>query len=177
MAERRDFLVLASLVAASVTAGCGFRPRGSRVAAADVGLLLIDADPNLSIVRELSDALTRREVRLAANRDQAQVLLRVSDERIAERIVSVQSLGRVSEFELSHGVDLVVQRVVDGVVLEEDAQQQANRVRVTREYTYDETDVLGKDNEARTLREEMRAELVRQIVLRTLASLADASVA
>jgi len=50
--------------------------------------------------------------------------------------------------------------------------QIANEVQVIREYTYDETGVLGKDNEARILRDEMRDELVRQIVLRTIASLA-----
>ena len=50
--------------------------------------------------------------------------------------------------------------------------QNFNRVAVIREYTYDETNVLGKQNEARILRAEMKEELVRQIVLRTIATLA-----
>ena len=48
-------------------------------------------------------------------------------------------------------------------------------VEVTRDYTYDESQVLGKENEARILRNEMSDELVRQIVLRTVASMARAA--
>jgi len=42
--------------------------------------------------------------------------------------------------------------------------QPANRVEVIREYTNDILQVLGKEQEAQILREEMREELVRQVV-------------
>lgn len=169
--RRRAFL--SGGLAVVVCSACGFKPRGSLTAAEDVGRVFVDSDRDISIARALRDALSSRDFELAANRDQAQVVLRLTDEQIDERIVSVQSSGRVSEFELSHAVDVAVQRIVDGTVAAEDAEQLANRIRVTREYTYDETEVLGKENEARILREEMRDELVVQIVLRTLARLAD----
>lgn len=168
--QRRQF-VLGALALSGVA--CGFKPRGSRTAAEDVGRLFVDTDRDISIARPLREALFNRDFDLAANRDQAQVILRITEERIEERIVSVQSAGRVSEFELSHAVDVAVQRVVDGEAPTRDTEAITNRVRVTREYTYDETEVLGKENEARILRDEMRNELVLQIVLRTLASLAD----
>ncbi len=168
---RRGFLTGLLLTAAAAAGGCGFRPRGSRVAVGDLGRLFVDADRDVSIAPELRDALSGQDFQLADNRDQAEVIVRVSDEEIAERIVSLQRSGRVSEFELSHAVDLVVQRTGDGAAA--DVERQPNRIQVRREYTYDETEVLGKDNEAHTLREEMRIELVRQIVLRTLASLSE----
>ncbi len=171
--SRRHFNGSLLIVATTAVAGCGFRLRGSQMTIGDVGRVYVDADRDVSIATPLRDALVRRDFELASNRDVADVLLRVTDEQVAERIVSVQSSGRVSEFELSHAVALVVQRAASGQVFEEDAERQANVVRVTREYTYDETEVLGKENEARTLREELREELVTQIVLRTLASLAD----
>jgi LPS-assembly lipoprotein len=171
--SRRDFNRSLLLVVPAAMASCGFRPRGSQATVGDVGRVYVDADRGVSIAPYLRDALARRDFDLAQNRDSADVFLRVTDEQIAERIVSVQSSGRVSEFELSHTVALVVQRADAGQVSEEDAERQANLVRVTREYTYDETEVLGKQNEARILREELREELVMQIVLRTLASLAD----
>lgn len=171
--SRRTFNT--SLLACTVSAlgACGFRPRGSQASLGDVGRVFVDADRGVSIAPQLRETLLRRDFELAENRDEADVLLRVTDEQVAERIVSVQSSGRVSEFELSHTVGLVVQRVEAGLISPEDAQRQANRVRVTREYTYDETEVLGKENEARILREELREALVTQILLRTLASLAD----
>ena len=52
-----------------------------------------------------------------------------------------------------------------------DTTQKANTVSVIREYTYDETGVLGKADEADILREEMREELVNHLMLRLLASI------
>ena len=54
-------------------------------------------------------------------------------------------------------------------------QKNANRVEVVREYTYDQGGVLGKEDEADILREEMRRELALQIVLRTVATLESAT--
>jgi outer membrane lipopolysaccharide assembly protein LptE/RlpB len=53
-----------------------------------------------------------------------------------------------------------------------DPEKAANRVEVIREYTYDQSGVLGKEAEASIIRNEMRRELVLQIVLRTVATLA-----
>lgn len=55
--------------------------------------------------------------------------------------------------------------------------QVTNRVEVIREYTYDETGVLGKEDEADILRKEMRRELALQIVLRAVATMASSSAA
>jgi outer membrane lipopolysaccharide assembly protein LptE/RlpB len=66
---------------------------------------------------------------------------------------------------------LITESVDEDESLSTEAQN-FNRVEVIREYTYDETGVLGKENEARILRTEMETELVRQIVLRTIANLA-----
>jgi len=161
-------LVLATAVA------CGFHPRGSLVDLDDPGRLFLDADRGLSVEDALQEALRERDFVIAANRDEADIVLRVSGERESQRIVSVRSTGRVSEFELSHAVRLAVFRP-DAARAEEgasDAAPRSNRVAITREYTYDESQVLGKQNEARILREEMKDELVRQIVLRMVASLA-----
>ena len=99
-------------------------------------------------------------------------MLRLTGEEQKERVVSVRSTGRVSELELSHAVDMLIAESIDGKEPVYSESQSLNRVEVIREYTYDEKGVLGKENEARILRSEMESELVRQIVLRTIASLA-----
>jgi outer membrane lipopolysaccharide assembly protein LptE/RlpB len=71
-----------------------------------------------------------------------------------------------------HAVKMLIAKSSGGLPPTYQPGQSFNRVEVTREYTYDETEVLGKENEARILRAEMKSELVRQIVLRTIASLA-----
>ena len=161
----------AALLAGGALGGCGFRPRGSGTAPGVGARVFVDADRGLSVLPELREALLERGFALAGNRDEADLLLRAGDESVAERIVSVQRTGRVSEYELIHEVNLLVARGVDGAPPAYAPDAVPNRVSVTREYTWDVTEVLGKENEARILKLELRRELVRQMVLRTLASL------
>lgn len=151
--------------------GCGFHPRGSVTELTDLGSIFVDTSRDLTISSDLRDALRNRAFTLAANRDEAEILLRVTGEEEKERVVSVQSTGRISELELIHAVDLQVAESIDGQPPVYDSDQVANRIEVRREYTFDETGILGKENEARILRVELRDELVRQIIIRTIASL------
>ena len=194
MASRHLLLVLL----ATLPIACGFHPRGSVFSSGDPGRLFVDVDRGLSVEEALRRSLRERAFVLVDDRDVADIVLRVSGERQTQRIVSVRSTGRVSEFELAHAVDMQIDRTpivppapdaapADGEGAEarssgvggEDVRltdaalpATADRVVVTREYTYDESQVLGKENEARILRQEMSEELVRQVVLRTVASLA-----
>lgn len=152
--------------------GCGFHPRGSFTQATELGSVFVDASQDLSITEEIKEALLDSSFTLAANRDEAKILLRLSREAETERVVSITSDGRVSELELAHAVDMLITMSEDGEPPVYQPDQTSNRVEVTREYTYDETGVLGKENEARILREEMKRDLVRQIILRSIASLA-----
>lgn len=161
-----------TLLMTLLIAGCGFHPRGSVTRLTDLGSIYVDASRNISISEAVEEALIEAAFELAVNRDEANILLRLSDEKQAERVVSVKSTGRVSELELSHTVNMLIAESSGGGAPSYQPGQTFNRVEVIREYTYDETGVLGKENEARILRAEMEEELVRQIVLRTIASLA-----
>lgn len=164
--------ILLMLMLPWLLASCGFHPRGSVTRLTDLGSIYVDASRNISISVAIEEALTDAAFELAPNRDDANILLRLTDEEQTERVVSVKSTGRVSELELSHAVNMLIAESIDGRAPAYQPGQTFNRVDVTREYTYDETNVLGKENEARILRAEMEEELVRQIVLRTIASLA-----
>ncbi|MGQ7845634.1 LPS-assembly lipoprotein LptE [Granulosicoccus sp. 3-233] len=163
---------MALLMLPWLLASCGFHPRGSVTRLTDLGSIYVDASRNMSISEAVEEALTDAAFELASNRDDANILLRLTDEEQSERVVSVKSTGRVSELELSHAVNMLIAESIDGRAPAYQPGQTFNRVEVTREYTYDETNVLGKENEARILRSEMEEELVRQIVLRITASLA-----
>lgn len=161
----------AVLVITLLLVSCGFHPRGSVTRLTDLGSIFVDASQSLSIAEQLRQALTDAAFTMAANRDDADILLRLTQETQNERVVSVRSNGRVSELELSHAISMLIAQSVDDQPPAYEPDQSLNRIEVNREYTYDETGVLGKENEARILREEMEVELVRQIVLRTIASL------
>ena len=170
---RSDRLDTASLLlAVLLLSGCGFYPRGSITSLIDIGSIYLDTSRSLTIAEAVGDALLESSFTLAPNRDEADILLRLTDEEQRERVVSVRSTGRISELELSHAVSMLIAESTDGQAPAYTPGQSLNRIEVRREYTSDETGVLGKQNEARILRSVMENELVRQIVLRTIASLA-----
>ncbi len=164
--------VIVGLLLSAAMVSCGFHPRGSVTRLTDLGSIYVDVSRDFSIAEALREALTDAAFELARNRDDADILLRLTEEEQGERVVSVNSTGRVSEYELSHSVKMMITESEDGKTPASPQNQNFNRVAVIREYTYDETNVLGKQNEARILRAEMKEELVRQIVLRTIATLA-----
>ncbi|MFK7861988.1 MAG: LPS assembly lipoprotein LptE [Granulosicoccus sp.] len=170
--QYRAPVLLAIMAVLVFISACGFHPRGSLISAAELGSIYVDAGRDLSISEEVKEALIDSSFELAPNRDDATILLRLSNEQESERVVSVNSSGRVSELELTHAVNMLIAVSNEGEKPVYQPGQSSNRVEVNREYTYDETGVLGKENEARILRNEMKRDLVRQIVLRSIASLA-----
>ncbi len=163
---------LISLVLLAFVSGCGFHLRGSDLEQGSVGVIFVDASRDNTVLDELKKVLSDRSFSVVENRDEAQIILRVSNEKQTQRIVSVQSTGKVSEFELNHSVDMQVGQSDGFAPAVIDPEKTANRVEVIREYTYDQAGVLGKEAEASIIRSEMSRELVLQIVLRTIATLA-----
>lgn len=151
-------------------ASCGFTPRGSITQTTDIGTVYIDAGDKVPLARRLKAALADRSFTVSNDDKTANILIRLRNENQSQRIVSVESTGRVSEYELRHSVDMQIAQSYDGTPPQYDTTQRANTVSVIREYTYDETGVLGKADEAEILRSEMREELVNHLMLRLLAS-------
>jgi len=162
-------------LALCLCSACGFQLRGTDSTVASKARIYVDASRENSIREELRKVLSDRSFSVVDNRDLANVLLRVADERQSQRIVSVQSTGKVSEYELAHSVNIQIAQAELNEQPLYDPDQSANRVEVVREYTYDQSGVLGKEDEADILRTEMRRELALQIVLRTVATLESAT--
>lgn len=154
---------------------CGFQLRGTDSGIATIARVYVDTTRDSPMREELRKVLSDRSFTVVDNRDQANVLLRVDNERQSQRIVSVQSTGKVSEYELSHSVSMQVAQSETQEVPVYDQEQATNRVEVIREYTFDQVGVLGKEDEADILRTEMRRELALQIVLRTVATIASSA--
>jgi len=165
-----------TLLLVFVTA-CGFQLRGSELrgsesVSASRARVFVDTSRDSTIREELRKVLSDRAFTVVDNRDDANVWLRVSDEQLSQRIVSVEKTGKVSEYELAHSVRIQIAQAVENALPSYDPDQVANRVEVVREYTYDQGGVLGKEDEADILRIEMRRELASQIMLRTVATMA-----
>lgn len=169
------------LLVAVLVAACGFNIRGSGRQSGDqiVGdVYLVESGP-ISVSVALRNALTAQQVRFVPKVDQADTVIILDNEKLSRRVASVSASGRVSEYELLHAIDLRVLRSSEGFDVDEVEagklakllmdEAEAQTVSVIRDYTYDETDVLAKDDEEQILREEMKQELLRHLVLRIFA--------
>lgn len=164
-------LIIVLLTAVAISA-CGFNVRGGRQSGSQVVQRLY-IEGEASILRALRNELTAQQVQFATIRADADTVVILENESLSRRVASVSSVGRVSEYELQHAIDLLTIRSTDNVkagqIAPENINKQPQTVSVIRDYTYDETDVLAKDDEERILRAEMSDELVRHLVLRIFA--------
>lgn len=167
----RRLSVLVVALSALVLSGCGFQMRGTQQSGSQmVGQLHLEEQGAVSVLQPMRNALKAQQVQFAAFREQADTVVILSDEVLSRRVASVTGSGKVSEYELLHSVGLRTVRSEAGIkggelVLDSSNLPKLQTVSVARDYTYDETDVLAKDDEERILRAEMREELVRHLVL------------
>ena len=148
-------------------AGCGFQLKGSDAASSSaklkgMTLQLISSQPRSELTREVSRALTAAGLFLLEEGD-AMLMLALQPEQFTQRNVSLTAQARAAELELTLFADFTLnQQETDPI----DA-----RATVTRQMLDDPRNVVGKTEEIRLLREEMRRDLADQIARRISHSL------
>lgn len=160
----RSLRVLTILLLINTLIACGFQLRGSgdntTVLPDDwKNMALIIGNQNSEFSREL---MSRFEVNGVnwTDRNAANYVLIVGGERFEQRNLSLNSEARAAEFELTMSANFSV-RAADGTVAI--AETQAS---VFKQMENDPRNVVGKSEEIRLLRGEMRAELAQQIMRR-----------
>ncbi len=153
-------LILAALLIAMI-AGCGFQLKGTgqegEAQWAGVTLRLISVDPRSELTREVTRELAAMKISLTDEID-TPTRLTLREERFEQRNVSLTAQARAAEMELTLSVDFLLQQT-DTLPLEGTA-------RVSQQMLNDPRNVVGKTEEMRLLREEMRRDLAAQVVRR-----------
>ena len=155
--------VLPILVAA-LLAGCGFHLQGALTMPAAMQRTYVDAVDNYSLFhRELRLRLEDAGVELVDTPEEATAILSIKTDDTGQRVLSVSARNVPTEYEVYYTVRY-------SVTAGEKTLLDFQDVTETRDYTYDETLVLGKAKEEAVLREALSRDLVR-IVLKQIASL------
>ena len=151
--------------------GCGFQLKGSDTENGEAQLdgmtiQLISSRSRSELTREVSRALTAIGLVLVTDAEQeALLVLTLQPEQFSQRNVSLTAQARAAELELTLAADFtLVQPERDRI----DA-----RATGTRQMLNDPRNVVGKTEEIRLLREEMRRDLAAQIARRLSHSLAN----
>ena len=148
-------------------AGCGFQLKGSDAASSSVKLegitlQLISGQHRSELTREVSRALSATGLMLLEEGD-AMLTLVLQPEQFMRRNVSLTAQTRAAELELTLSADFTLNQQASDPI---DA-----RATVTRQMLNDPRNVVGKTEEIRLLREEMRRDLADQIARRVSHSL------
>ena len=144
-----------------VLAGCGFRLRGSAelpfqtlyVPNADTGIAL-DLKRNVQ---------AGTQARVVDDAKQAEAVLLFSEESRAKEILSLTGQGRVREFQLRYRVSF---RVHDGKGAD---YVPLSTILLTRDITFNDSDVLAKETEEQLLFRDMQSDMVQQLLRRLAA--------
>lgn len=156
--------LLSLCLCAILVAGCGFHLRGALMDASHLPTIYVDTTRGSHLAVEVSQAFHRAGVSLTDERDEAEWLLLLSDEEQDRRVLSVDSSGKVQEYELHYGVYYQVQDRSGRQLLER------QELSLLRDYSFSGTDVLAKDDEETLLYRGMRQQAA-QMILRRLLSL------
>jgi len=154
----------AALLMVSLVTGCGFRPSGVVDFPPTVQAVHVDTVDRYSVFyRELTTALRAGGRELVATADAADTVITISRDETGQRVLAVSARNVPREFDVYYIVRFAVER--KGVATTEPQTLIRNR-----DYTFDETQILGKAREEEILREALAEALVR-LVTRQVAAL------
>jgi LPS-assembly lipoprotein len=161
---RQINILLALLLALGLT-GCGFHLRGAVSAPEELMPVYVQGATDSGVAQNLRETLTDGGIQLAAAPEQARSQIRLFKERSSTRVLAVDGQGKVLERELIYQLEF---DVLDGTGAEMVPRQ---RVVVTRSQVNPDVEVLGKQQEAILLRQDMEQEVSGRILTRIRARL------
>jgi len=145
---------------------CGFRLRGEvELPGALQDTYIESKDPYSGMARALRTQLERSGANVLDNRDQASAILNVVSERSENRVLSVGSTGKATEYELFDEVVFSLGDATGKLLVG------AQTLRLTRDLVFDQNELLGKLSEAESIHKQMREALARQILMRIQAAM------
>ncbi len=145
--------------------GCGFRLAGSEALPASLKKPYLSIkDPYTDFAREFERQLKGSGALVQAARDGSTATIDVSRDQVLVRTLSVSARNIPTEYELTYTVVFAVHGAADKELLK------AQTIELSRDYSFNENDLLAKEHEADILRQQMARDLAG-IALRRLTSL------
>jgi LPS-assembly lipoprotein len=147
------------LILSFTVAACGYHLRG----AYDLpkGMKAIYLEGGSSLLREqLLMAVKSSSGQLVDLPEKADVILRIYDEDIERRVLSLSQRGRSNDIELAGHLEFQLLDNKNGVLIGREP------VDFRREYYNDQQDIIAKGNEEMVIKKELYTQVVRTIINR-----------
>lgn len=154
------------ILASALLAACGFQLRGeARLPAFMDRTFLAVADDSTVFVRELRLLLEANGVTIVDEPGPDAATLRIDSQSIWRQALSVTGQARVREYLIVFDVNWRLENAEGEMALE------PSSIRLTRDYSFDESEILAAQREEEFLRDDLGRAMAEQLV-RRLESLA-----
>lgn len=165
MTRRSALKSLANLMLIAVMAmlftGCGFQLRGAPPVSSALEPLAVDCSSQVpeTLCGAIREQLSLGNVSLAPVAD-ADYILRLKNFERDRRASAITAQAAAAEYTLRHSVDLEV------ISADQVPMVATTRLTTSESYRYDETNVLARQREEETLRQQMDNRLAQQVIFR-----------
>ncbi len=160
----RTRLVTSLIALTLLLSACGFRLQGREPLPELLwNAQVIAQDPQTDFVQGLRRALISSGGKLTENTETATGTVRIRKDVVTRKILSVSATNTPREYEITYTVEFSVDNKAGEVL-------PSQKVEITRNFSFNETKLLAKENEEAILREGMARDLVA-IVMRRLSSI------
>jgi LPS-assembly lipoprotein len=156
---RRTAIALCA-AATLLLAGCGFHLQGSgALPELHRKIHVLTADEVTPFAVELRRAIERSGGTITATPGEADTLIRIQKDRSGRRVLSVSATNTPQEYEVFYSVEYSVERAGKEVL-------ESQPLEITRNMSFDQTQLLAKDREEAILRDAMARDLALLITRR-----------
>lgn len=154
---RRSLLLV--LAAALPLAACGFKLRGVRELPFQT--LFLNANRHSELTAQLRRAIeAQTTTRVVDDAKGAEAVLDITENKIEKVILSLNSAGRVREYQLRQRFSFKVRTP------EKEEIAPVSTIELRRDLTFNDTDTLAKQQEEELLYAEMQSDLIQQVLRR-----------
>lgn len=160
-AFRSATLLVSAAVIVALLAGCGFRLRGAPPVSAALQPLALYCSSEVpeTLCLAVREQLTLGGVELTLAKD-ADFTLRLDNFDQDRRASAITGRAAAAEYILRHSVDLEV------LSADRIPMVATTRVTTSESYRYDETNVLARQREEESLRQQLNERLAQQVIFR-----------
>lgn len=144
---------------------CGYHLRGSISMPESLKNLYI-FNASSALQSQLGEVIKSSKGHLAGSPGEAGLVIKILNEEMKTRVLSIGSTGKSNESELNYFLQFQFYDNQENQIMEE------QRIEIAREYFNDQTAVLAKSNEEEMLRKEIYKQAVRMLMLRAEAAAA-----
>ena len=145
---------LIALLMLLIISSCGFHMRGMT----EISFKTISLEgKELSFIKVLKKVLNRNKVAIVSSTENPELRVELLSEESEKRILSLSGQGLVREFEIFYRVRYRVKTI------DSEIWSQENIIETRKDFTYSDSNLIGKEEEERQLNEAMRNEAITNL--------------